>query len=309
VDQREDGIRVIEGPVVDAADPFDPESRTAELSRPGAPAFPGVRIPDPLVPAPGSGLRGWLAAARFVIRRCAVALVLIALIAALPGHFFTGRVDDTVVAAPALFDLLGGFGLLLLPLMWLAYFTASALPEVIGLAAVVAVALPVAAQDRLPGVRTVWRLVAYRLRPLWLWFAAFGVVVQALPVLLSADRLGPGVAVPLAVVFGLASVGVFTLTGVLGCVVLVERGQGPRRALHLLSRVSAGPLVVASMLLVVLPRLGQWAWGDFGSTAATVIAVQLWAVAALITYAQARAADGPVTSGSLLRELAVPDAD
>jgi hypothetical protein len=220
-------------------------------------------------------------------------------------HFFVGRVNDTVVVAPALSDLAGGFGLLLLPMMWLAYFTVSALPQVIGLAGVVAAALPTAATGRLPRPGVMWRLVAYRLRPLWLWFAPFGVVSQALPSLVTANLLGPAVAVGVALV----SVAVLTFTGMLGCVVLIERGHGPRRALHLLGRGRPGPLVAAALLTVVLPRVGAAVGGDLGGTVAAVGALTLWAIAALVTYAQARATEGPVTSGSLARELAVPDAD
>jgi hypothetical protein len=300
-------LHMVEGPVVTAADPIDAESRTADLAGRGVPRQAATGPADPLFPGPG--LRGWGSAAGFVLGRCARPLVPIALLIALPMHFFVGRVDDTVVVAPALSDLAGGFGLLLLPLMWLAYFTASALPQVIGVAGVVAVALPTAATGRPPRTRAIWRLVAYRLRPLWLWFALFGVVSEVLPSVLTADRLDPAVAVPLAAGLGLVATAVFTFTGMLGCVVLIERGHGPRRALHLLGRAPAGPLVVTALTMVGLPRLGEIAGGDLGATVAAVGALLLWAIAALLTYARARAAEGPVTSGSLYRELVVPDAD
>jgi hypothetical protein len=309
MDQREDSIRMVEGPVVQATDPWDPESRTAELARPGAYADLVSDESDPIVPPRRSGLAGWFTRSRGVLARCAVAFLPIGALAAVPMHFFVGRVDDTVVAAPALSDMLGGFGLLLLPLMWLAYFTVSALPLVIGLAGTVAVALAEAATGSLPGPRTVWRLVAYRLRPLWLWFAAFGVLTQALPLLLTADRLGPAVAAPLAVGLALLSTAVLTFTGILGCVVLIERGHGRRRAQQLCSLVPPGGLIFASLAVTVLPRLADAAWGGIASTVVAVVAVLLWAAAALVAYAQARRAEGPVSSGSLLGELSVPELD
>jgi hypothetical protein len=309
MDQREDSIRMVEGPVVQAADPWDPESCTAELTRPGAYADPAGDESDPIVPPRHSGLAGWFIRSRGVLARCAVAFLPIGALAAVPMHFFVGRVGDTVVAAPALSDLLGGFGLLLLPLMWLAYFTVSALPLVIGLAGTVAVALVEAATGSLPGPRAVWRLVAYRLRPLWLWFAVFGVLTQALPLLLTADRLGPAVAAPLAVGLAVLSTAVLTFTGILGCVVLIERGHGRRRAQHLCSLVRPGGLILASLAVTVLPRLADAAWGGIASTVVAVVTVLLWAAAALVAYAQARRAEGPVSSRSLLGELAVPELD
>jgi hypothetical protein len=296
--QAEDAIRMVEGPVVERADPFDPEGGTVELARPGAPAS---RWPaDPL--APGRDLRGWLAGFGFVFRRCAVRLLPVALLAALPAHFFMGPVDDTVVAAPALSDLAGVFGLLLLPLMWLAYFAVAALPHVILLAATVGLAVPAGTSGFTPRLRTAWRLVAYRLRVLWMWLAAFGVVAQALPALLTTDRLGA--AAPFAVVLGLAAVAMLPIAGVLGCVVLVEGGAGLRRATHLLTFGTAGLLVVASSGVILLPRLGELIAGGVGSTVAAVGAILVWSVAAVVTYAQARFADGTVSSGRLLDELA-----
>jgi len=205
VDEGKNAIHMVEGPVVRSADPFEPESPTADLSRPGGPLPPYEGPPDPLVPRPSAGLRGWLSAAGFVLRRCGLPLIPVAVLAALPTHFFVGRVDDTVVAAPALSDLLGGFALLLLPVMWLAFFAVSALPQVIAVAGVTAIALPAAARGALPAPATSWRLVAYRLRVLWAWFALFGLVTQAMQLLINADWLGAAITVPLAIVLGLAS--------------------------------------------------------------------------------------------------------
>lgn len=301
------GMQLVEGPVVDRADPFDPESPTTDLTRAREASFDLSGPPDPLIPAAGSGARGWLAAFGFGLRRCGAGLLLIAALAAVPAHFFNGRVNDTIVAAPALSDLAGVFGLLLLPLMWLAYFAVTALPLVISLAAVVGTALPAAAAGRLPRAGAVWGLVAYRLRPLWLWFAVIGVVAQALPLVLNAGRLGAAVATPLAVALGLLSTGVYTFAGMLGCVVLIERGQGRRRAAHLAGRASLGGLLVASASLAVLPGLVAHFAGSFGSTLTAVAAALLWCVASLITYAQARSTEGWVTSGSLYRELSAPE--
>jgi hypothetical protein len=289
---------------VDRADPFDPESPTSDLSRAGAGAGLAVQPADPLVP--GAGPAGWLAAVGFPLRRCGSPLVLPALLAAVPMHFFVGRVDDTVVAAPALSELAGVFGLLLLPLMWLAYFAVSALPLVICLAGTVALAVPTAAGQGVPGRRAVWALVADRLRPLWLWFAVFGLLTQALPLLLTTERLGTAVAGPLTVGLALLSTAVLTLTGMLGCVLLIERGHGPRRAVHLLGRAPTAPLVSAALLLTVLPGLADRLGGSLVSTAAAVAAALLWAVTSLVTYARARSTEGPVTSTSLLRDLSTP---
>ena len=154
-----------------------------------------------------------------------------------------------------------------------------------------------------------WRLVAYRLRPLWLWFSVFGLLTQALPLLLTADRLGPAVAAPLAAGLAVLSTAVLTFTGVLGCVVLIERGHGRRRAQYLCSLAPLGGLIAASFAVTVLPRLADAAWGGIASTVVAVGAVPLWAIAALVTYAQARRAERPVTSGSLLAELSEPEAD
>ncbi|WP_433298652.1 hypothetical protein ACQP2F_44050 [Actinoplanes sp. CA-030573] len=309
MDQGEDRFTMVEGPVVTAADPWDPESRTADLSRAAELAVPATDEADPLVPPLRSGLPGLLTHTRGAVRRCLAGLLGAGLVAALPMHFFVGRVDDTVIAAPALSDLLGGFGLLLLPLMWLAYFTVSALPLVICLAGATAVAVAEAATGSLPSPRAAARLVAYRLRPLWLWFAAFGVVTQALPLLLTTDRLGPAVAAPLAAGLALISTAVLTFLGMLGCVVLIERDRGPRRAAHLCSPATLGGPVLASLAVTVLPRLAEAAWGAIASTVVAVVSVLLWAITAMVAYAQARRAEGPVTSASLFAELSRPELD
>jgi hypothetical protein len=308
MEPRENALFVVEGPVVDRADPIDDtESRTAELPPPGSFPVLAPDAPDPLVPPAQSGLRGWASRFPGVLRSNVPALLATGLVAALPTHFFVGQVDDTLIAAPALSDLAGGFGLLLLPLMWLAYFAVSALPLLIFLAGVVGALLPTAADGRRTGLRTVWSLVAYRLRTLWLWVAAFGLLAQSLPLLFNADRLGEGIAIPLAFILTVASTAALTLVGMLGCVVLVERGRGPRRALQLLSLTPTTGLVIAALTFTVLPRLADAALGSIAETSATVVTGVLWAVAALLTYAQARRAEGPVTSGSLRAELAAPE--
>ncbi|MFF5295538.1 hypothetical protein [Paractinoplanes globisporus] len=306
MDSGDGHMRMVEGPVVEAADPWDPESRTAEIARPSVVAEAPDPY-DPIVPPRYSGRAAWFARWRGILGRCGRGLVPIGLLAAVPMHFFVGRVDDTVVAAPALSDMLGGFALLLLPVMWLAYFAVSALPLVIGLAATVAVAATEAVTGSLPGPRRVWRLVAYRLRPLWLWFAAFGLLTQALPLLLTADRLGAAVAAPLALGLAALSTAVLTFTGVLGCVVLFERRHGRRRAQHLCALAPLGGLIVASLGVTVLPRLTDLIWDGVLSGLVAVVAVLLWAIAALVTYARARRAERPVTSGSLFAELSAPE--
>jgi hypothetical protein len=301
-------LHVVEGPFVDRADPIeDDASRTAEIPRrtlsPAVPAGP----PDRLVPFAGSGLRGWLDRVRGVLGRTGLALLPIALLALLPMHFFAGRLEDTLIAAPALSDLAGGFGLLLLPVMWFAYFAVAALPEVICVAGVVGIVLPASADGVLPPFSTVWGSVAYRLRPLWLWLVPFGVLSQSLPLVLNKDHLGDGVTVPLMLGLGLASTAGLTFIGMLGCVILVEHGQGPRRAAYLLSLVSPAGLIGGALAFTALPRVAGALGGAVAASVVAVLAAVLWAVTALVTYAQARRVEGPVTSMSLRRELAAPE--
>ncbi|XVU25057.1 hypothetical protein ACQPZJ_49040 [Actinoplanes sp. CA-054009] len=295
MDQVEGALHVVEAPVVAAVDPFDPESRTAELPRGGVPETvnPGVR--DALVPAPGTGHRGWAGRVVAVLGRDGVRLLPGMVLAALPMHFFVGRLDDTVIAAPALFDLAGGFGLLLLPTMWLAYLTVSALPLVICLAAAVGVALPSAADGVGPSARQVWGAVAYRLRGLWIRLAAVGLVTGGLSLVAPAA---------VAVV---ASTGVLAVAGVFGCVVLIERGHAVRRAVHLLGRGPVVGLMAVSAAVPGLPMVADEVFGGLAATVVGVVAVQVWAVAALVTYAQGRRSEGPVSSRSLRAELNVPE--
>jgi hypothetical protein len=310
MEPAEPALRLVAEPVVEPADPFDEESRTAELPHPGLVVTTAPEPPDRLVPRAGSGLLGWSDRVGGVLLRNVALLVLIALLAALPTHFFVGSLDDTLIAAPALSDVIGGAGLLLLPLMWLAYLAVSALPLLIVLAGAVGVAVPAAADGARPRLRTVWSLVAYRLRPLWLWLALFGLVAQGLPLLDSQPEMAPSVAEPLRILLVLASTGVLTFAGLLGCVVLIEHGRGPSRAVHLAGRTPpAGVtgLVAASLAFTLLPRLAGVAWGSVARTGVGVVFGVLWAVAALVTYAQARRAEGPVTSVSLRAELAAPE--
>ncbi|GAB2595204.1 hypothetical protein Aab01nite_26230 [Paractinoplanes abujensis] len=304
MEQGDARIFMVEAPVVAAADPFDPEGRTADLSwrRDIAPEPPVVH--DPLVAGPGFGQ--WARRFGRVAGRHAAHLIPVMLLVALPMHFFVGRVDDTIVAAPALADLVGGFGLLLLPAMWLAYLAVSALPLVLSLAGAVGVALPAAAQGRRPRARRVWSLVSMRLRALWLWFAGFGLLTGGLPLLLTEEQVGAAGGL-VAIGFAVGSTVALTFGGVLGCVVLIERGRGPRRAAHLLSHARPGGLLVAAAALTVVPRVADYALGGFAATAAGVVLVQLWAIAALVTYGQARRAVEPVTSRSLFAELDAPE--
>ena len=107
---------------------------------------------------------------------------------------------------------------------------------------------------------------------------------------------------------GLASVAALTVTGVLGCVVLVERGGGLRRAAHLMARGSTGMLAAGSVGVVLLPRLGEAVAGRAGSTVALLVAVVVWSATAVVTYGEARfAEDRAVTSRSLLSEMSAAD--
>lgn len=304
MDHGEARIFLIEEPVVDAADPFDPEGRTAEIaSRLPPPAL--IPISDPIVAGPGQP--NWARRFGGVLAHDWLRLLPVAALGAIPMHFFVGRLDDTVVAAPALVELAGGVGLLLLPAMWLAYLAVSALPFVLGLAGAVGVTVPRAADGHPPRPGRVWSLVAMRLRVLWLWLAAIAVVTGSLPLLLAEETLGPTASIPLLLVHALIATGLLTVGGVLGCVVLIERGHRPRRALQLLSRIRPLGLIAAAAAVTVLPRVVDWLLGGIVATVAGVLLVQVWAVAALVTYAQARRLEEPVTSESLRHELSAPE--
>ncbi|WP_249999548.1 hypothetical protein [Actinoplanes sp. M2I2] len=305
MDHGEARIFMVEAPVVAAADPFDPEGRTADLTLSRAAVPPDPAWSDPLVAGPGQG--AWARRFTALLARNALALLPLTALAAVPMHFFVGRLDEAVVTAPALSDLASGLGLLLLPLMWLAYLAVSALPQVLTLAGVVGIAVPRAAGKLRPRPGRVWSLVALRLRSLWLWFAGFSVLTGSLPLLLTEEQFGLAAAVPLALVLGVVSTGVLTFGGVLGCVVLIERGPGRRRALHLLTLVRPMGLIVAAAGVTVVPRVVDAVFGGFAATVAGVLAVQLWAIAALVTYAQARRVEKPVTSRSLFAEQAAPE--
>ena len=233
-------------------------------------------------------------------------LLPVGLLAALPMHFFVGRVDDTVVAAPALAELGGGFGLLLLPVLWMAYIAVSALPMVICLAGTVAIAIAEAAGRPAPAARGLAPGGQSAASAVGL-VRAVRVLTQSLPLLLTADRLGAAVAAPLAVTLGLVSTGVLTFTGLLGCVVLVDRRPAPRRATHLWRWHRGRPgggLARGDRL----PRLADAFAGGLVATVVAVVTALFWAVAALVTYAHARRGQGPVTSGSLWAELSAPGA-
>jgi hypothetical protein len=303
MDPGEYALHVVEGPVVDRADEVDEGARTAELPQPGVPPVAEAWPADPLVPPVGRGVAGWAGRVGAVLRRNVAALIVIAALAAAPTHFFAGRLDDTLIAAPALSDLAGGSGLLLLPLMWLAYFAVSALPMLIVLAGVVGVVVPASADGVTPRFGAVWSLVAHRLGPLWVWLTGFGLLAQTLPLLVAADRPAGGLLDWLTVVLVLASTAALTVVGLLGCVVLVEPGRGPRRAIHLLSLARVGGLAGAALLFTVAPRPAALLLGPVAGSAVAVLTSVLWAVAALVTYAQARRAEGPLSSGSLRAEL------
>jgi len=305
MDHGEARIFMVEAPVVNAADPFDPEGSTADLAAHHVPLTVLPPLDDPLVAAPGQA--DWTRKFLAVLGRGWASLLPVMALTALPMHFFVGRLDDTVIAAPTLVELAGGFGLLLLPAMWLAYLTVSALPLVISLAGAVGVAVPLSADGVAPGPRRLWSLVALRLRALWLWFAGFALLTGGLPLLLTAERLGPAAAGPLTVVHALVSTGLLTFGGVLGCVGLIERGHRPHRAAHLLARVRPVGLVATAAAVTVAPRVADALLGGFASTLVAVVLVQVWAVAALVTYAQARRIAEPVTSGTLRAALATPE--
>jgi hypothetical protein len=241
-----------------------------------------------------------------VLSGCKIPLLLVAALCAGPMHLFTGRVADTIsMAAPLLSDLAGGVGLLLLPLMWLSYLALAALPVVLCLAGVVGVVVAWATDGSLPGLRTVLSAAAHRLGPLWAWLATLGAVAQARS-LIPVDAAGPRAGLLLTVGAAVLSAVLAALIGVLGCVVLFERRRGPRRALRLLAVSPAGALAglgATGVALAALPSVTDAVWGSLAASVVAVGCALLWAVATLVTYAQARRAEGPLTSAQLRREL------
>jgi len=302
-------MRLIHGPVVDAADPFDDGGETAELPSGAVVGSEVLRLagPERLVPAPGSGLRGWWDRWSGVLRHCGVPLVAVAALTAGPVQLFASKVSDLLFAAPLLSDELAGSSRWLLPAMWLAYLAMAALPVVLCLAVVVAVVVGWAAEGRRPGPGGVARLVGHRAGLLWVWFALSGAVSQLLPLVTDDPRATPRLAVALSAALAVASTALTLVMGLLGGVVLFERGNGPRRVRRLLAALPAPsliPLVAASAALAVLPSAADAAFGTPVSAAVAVGCAVLWSVTSLITYAQARRAEGPVTSALLAAELA-----
>jgi hypothetical protein len=306
MEERRVGLRMVRAPVVEAAAAVDEES-TAELPRAAfLDAVAGdAAFHDRLVPGPG--LRAWAIRAGTILRECRLPLLLVAVVSAGLMQLLVGRVGDTIVAAPVLVDLADGVGLLILPLIWACWLATAALPIVLCLTAVVGIVTAWGGSGRLPGPRRVWRLVGHRLGPLWAWLAAVGAVAQALPLLFAAEATGPRLAIGLSVLLAVGSSGLATLMGVLGCVVIFERGRGPRRAQQLLSSASGKgvtALALAAAAMTVLPSVAARA-GALAAAVVTAVTVLLWAVAALVTYAQARRSQGPVSSVSLGREAAL----
>jgi hypothetical protein len=189
------------------------------------------------------------------------------------------------------------------------------------------------ASGRVPPVRAVLHLAGHRVHPLWGWSAVVYAGEQALQVTVPSVLMGGPAIVSsrYAMVAGaslaLLAWAVAVFMGVLGPVVLFERGRGPRRALHLLLSGPRGPvlgLILTSAALIALPFLVRTASPDAvgGAVLAavlTVIGTLGWAVSAVVTYAASGAASvagqggvpgagGPVTSASLHAALAAEEA-
>ncbi|MEU7908892.1 hypothetical protein [Actinoplanes sp. NPDC049118] len=287
-----------------------PEADDAAAAEPEPepePAWDGV---DPLVPAAGSGLQGWALRVGAVLRESAAPFVVIALLAALPMYYFVARVRDLFIVLPAFFDLVGNAVLIMFPLLMLAYYAVATTPTVICLAGTVAVAVVRAATGTWPGVGTVWRLVAFRLRPLWMWLTGFALVPPLFSLLLTfvltlnPTRVEPAAFWSVRIAMAGLSTALLTLAGMVGCVALVEGGDALRRAWRLLSPAPATGLAAAALTFVVLPEIATALWGAVGGTAGAVLGAMLWSVASLVAYAQARSRFEPVTSRTLLAELA-----
>jgi hypothetical protein len=295
--------------VVDAAGPLDEQSETAELPSRTAVRFEVQRLagPERLVPAPDAGLRGMAVRFRDVVRHCGGPLLVVVAVTAGPMYLFAARVSDMIFAAPLLSDLLGGAGVLLIPAMWLAYLAMAALPVVLALGATVAIAVGWAADGRLPSLRMALRLVGHRVGLMWAWLSLLGAVSQALPLLVGGPIAAPRLALALSAGLTVVSTALALLMGMLGCVVLFERRQGPRRAQRLLSitpPASLAVLVAASAALTVLPSAASAAFGLAASAGFAILCAVVWSLATLLTYAQVRRLEGPVTSVILVEDLA-----
>jgi hypothetical protein len=302
-------IRLVSGPVVDAAGPLDEQSETAELPTEDVVRLEVQRLtgPERLVPAPSDGFRGWATRFRDVLRHCGGPVLIVTALTAGPMYLFAARVSDMIFAAPLLSALFGGVGVLLIPAMWLAYLAMAALPVVLSLGATVAMVVGWAADGRLPGVGGVLRLVGHRVGLMWAWLALLGAVSQALPLLAAGPIAAPRLALALSAGLIVVSTALLVLMGMLGCVVLFERRRGPRRAQRLL--LGAPPatlfvLVIASAALTVLPSAAAASFGLLCAAGTAVLCAVVWSLATLLTYAQARRLNGPVTSVALADELA-----
>jgi hypothetical protein len=302
-------MRLVHGPVVDAADPLDEQSETAELPTGDAVRFEVQRLagPERLVPDPATGLRGWTNRFRDVLRHCGLPLLAVAAVTAGPMYLFAARVSDMIFAAPLLSEVLDGAGVLLIPAMWLAYLAMAALPVVLSLGITVAVVVGWATDGRRPGLRGVLRLVGHRIGLTWAWLSLLGAVSQALPLLAAGPIASARLELALSAGLVVVSTALALMMGMLGCVVLFERGQGPGRAQRLLAATPAATmavLVAASAALTVLPSIAGNVFGLLGGAVTAILCAVVWSVATLLTYAQARRGEGPVTSLALVDDLA-----
>jgi hypothetical protein len=306
-----------------ADDPLPPSAElladgvAADAATDGAPAGP-----DLLVPPPGSGLPGWYAHTLAAVRAgWWPMLVLTCFCAALP-MLISVRLADTVVVAPLLQELAGGVGLLLLPAIWLIVVGVRSLLTALCLTGIAGVAVGWGASGRVPALRAVLPLAGHRVHPVWGWSAVVYAGEQALhyavPSMLmggpatTTDRLTVLVTVSSAVLAWVVAV----FVGVLGPVVLFERGRGPRRAVHLLVHGARGPvlgLVLTSAAMIAVPLLVRTASPEpFGVVPAALLTVVLtlaWAVSTMVTYAASAAEqDGAPRVGPLVTSASMRDA-
>ncbi|MFC6606948.1 hypothetical protein ACFQFC_07740 [Amorphoplanes digitatis] len=232
----------------------------------------------------------------------AAPLALIVGLAALATYHLIVRAGDVLVT------LVGGFGPVMLPLWVLAFIVLSPVPLMICLAGTVGVVSARASAETRPAV--VWRSIAARLGTLWLWLAGCYVVMLTPSLLFSLSGVMLDRATDLAMTVALDLIWTVALTvaGMVGCVVLVEPGQSLPRAWRLLSPIPVIGLAAATLALVVLPELANMTWGAVGLTVTSACCDLLWAVAALVTYAQARGRIEPVAGPAPHDEPATPEA-
>jgi hypothetical protein len=314
---RQDGERIIVVLPADGPPPVTADRLGAPGTVPPREGLPPSG-PDRLVLPPGSGAARWWALVREAVAGCRRPLSLLMVACdALPA-FFLLRIAVAMTLAPLLSETTGGLGPVLLPVVALIAVCVSSLLSAVFLAATVGLVTGWAADGRPPRVGALLALVGPRIWVVWIWLAVFHGVEFAMSYAAPTSFVG-WVAGPVGWACSM-------FVGVLGPVVLFERGRGPRRAAYLLrsgARVPVLGLVVTSGVMTLLPLwagdLVEHAGGDIAGIVADMVLAMVcsvfWAVSATVTYAALVAAESadrgdhrPLTAGLLRDSLAAEGA-